>query len=68
MVKSKSQMGLFLFCKFCLLVDSFWQVLSHILFYTWLKKTRKENSQMKKFIEKLLDFYADFFEHLLYRF
>ena len=38
------------------------------MFYTWLVKTRKENSDMKNFINNLLKFYADFFEHALFRF
>lgn len=38
------------------------------MFYTWLVKTRKEDNDMKNFINNLLNFYADFFERALYRF
>ena len=38
------------------------------MFYTRLMKTRKENNDMKNFINGLLNFYAVFFERALYRF
>ena len=37
------------------------------MYYTQLVKNKKEDNNMRKFVNELLDFYAVFFERNLYR-